>query len=55
MSLPDQWAIDVEDVDRYRLDGFWWFGTGAVREGGHVDLGTRQELGFEDGATPGCN
>ena len=49
MSLPDQWAIDVEDVARYKPDGFWWFGTGAVREGSHVDLGELQKLGFTDG------
>ena len=30
-------------------DGFWWFGSGAVREGSHVDLGELQKLGFKDG------
>ena len=49
MSLREQWAIDVEDVARYGPDGFWWFGSGAVREGSHVDLGELQELGFKDG------
>ena len=49
MPLPEQWAIDVEDVARYRPDGFWWFGTGAVREGSHVDLSELQKLGFKDG------
>jgi len=49
MSLQEQWAIDVEDVERYEPDGFWWFGSGAVREGSHVDLGELQKLGFKDG------
>ena len=49
MSLPEQWAIDVEDVARYEPDGFWWFGTGAVREGSHVDLGELRQRGFKDG------
>ncbi len=49
MSLREQWAIDVEDVSRYQPDGFWWFGTGAVREGGHVDLGELKQMGFENG------
>lgn len=49
MSLQQQWAIDVEDVANYKPDGFWWFGTGAVREGSHVDLGELQSLGFKDG------
>jgi hypothetical protein len=49
MSLPEHWAIDVEDVSRFRPDGFWWFGTGALREGAHVDLTELQRAGFKDG------
>ena len=49
MSLQDQWAIDVEEAAKYKPDGFWWFGTGAVREGSHVDLGELRQLGFKDG------
>lgn len=53
LPLTDQWAIDAEDVERYQPDSFWWFGTGAVREGGHVDLGELQQLGFRDGRDAG--
>ena len=49
MSLQEQWAIDVETVAAYKPDGFWWFGTGTVREGAHVDLGELRKLGFKDG------
>ena len=49
MPLPQQWAIDIEEAAKYRPNGFWWFGSGAVREGAHVDLGELQKLGFEDG------
>ena len=49
MSLQEQWAIDIEEAAKYKPDGFWWFGTGAVREGAHVDLGELQKLGFKDG------
>ena len=48
-ALPRNWAIDVEDVARYQPEGFWWFGTGALGPGGHVDLAELQRLGFADG------
>ena len=47
--LQDHWAIDVEDVRHHCPDGFWWFGTGAVREGAHVDLGEPERMGFSSG------
>lgn len=49
LSLPEHWAIDVEDVSRYRPDGFWWLGTGALREGAHVDLSELRRMGFQSG------
>jgi hypothetical protein len=49
VSLSESWAIDIEDVPRYGPDGFWWFGTGAVREGSHVDLDELRKMGFRDG------
>lgn len=49
MPLEQLWTIDVEEVTRHQPDGFWWFGSGAVRQGSHVDLGELQALGFKDG------
>ena len=49
MSLQAQWALDVEDVARHHPAGYWLFGTGAVREGAHVDLAELRQLGFKDG------
>jgi hypothetical protein len=49
MTLKKHWAIDVEDVARHRPDGFWWFGTGSLREGAHVDYDELQQMGFCSG------
>ena len=49
LSLPQSWAMDVEDVRQFHPDGLWWFGTGAVGEGTHVAESRLAQSGFPDG------
>lgn len=49
VTLPESWAFDIDDVQKYQPDGFWWFGTGAVREGAHTDIYELNKMGFADG------
>ena len=38
ISLEESWRRDVEDIERFRPNGVWWFGSGAIGEGGHVSV-----------------
>ena len=49
ISLEESWRRDVEDIERFRPNGVWWFGSGAVGEGGHVSVSKLREVGYEDG------
>ena len=51
ISLEQSWRMDVEDVSRFGPHGFWWFGSGAVNEGGHVALTRLRAEGYADGRT----
>ena len=49
VSLSDSWAFDIANIQKYKPDGFWWFGTGAVREGANTDINELKKMGFADG------
>ena len=49
VPLSGSWGFDIADVQKYQPDGFWWFGTGAVREGAHTDIYELNKMGFADG------
>jgi hypothetical protein len=43
------WRMDVEDIERFRPEGVWWFGMGALNDGVHVSLCRLKQQGFPDG------
>jgi hypothetical protein len=50
-SLEGFWALEREDVELFRPDGLWWFGSGsgAIPEGAHVSVRRLRQSGYEDG------
>ncbi len=49
IALEESWRRDIEDVARFRPDGLWWFGAGAVGEGAHVSTSRLNAIGYTDG------
>ncbi|MCC6579810.1 MAG: hypothetical protein IT440_05165 [Phycisphaeraceae bacterium] len=37
LTLTESWKLDLEDIARYQPEGVWWFGSGGLRKGDHVD------------------
>lgn len=49
LSLKENWRMDLEDIARYRPEGVWWFGSGGLRKGFHVDPDLLRRIGFKSG------
>jgi len=49
IALEDNWRYDIEDIQRYRPDGVWWFGSGGINEGAHVSVSRLQSIGYGSG------
>ncbi|MCL5019896.1 MAG: hypothetical protein M1426_05475, partial [Patescibacteria group bacterium] len=48
-KLEQSWAMEVEDIQKFRPHGMWWFGCGTKNDGGHVSLSMLQQMGYHDG------
>lgn len=51
IPLEDHWKIDIEDILKFNLDGFWFFGADAGGENSHCSLKKLSSWGFKDGIT----
>jgi hypothetical protein len=51
IPLDRYWEMELEDIERFRPDYAWWFGsgTGSVAEGAHVSRTRLRDAGFVDG------
>ncbi len=49
ISIQENWRRDVEDIELFRPDGAWWFGTGTRNEGAGTALSRLRDLGFSSG------
>ena len=50
ISLEQNWQMDVEDIQRFKPQGVWWFGCGARNEGSHVSVSRLKQAGYGSGA-----
>ena len=50
VSLAKHWRMDLEDIERFRPDGVWWFGADCSDTGAHVQPERLRGAGFADGA-----
>jgi len=50
VTLEEHWLMDIEDIDRFRPDGVWWFGADCSASGTHVKPSRLREAGYRDGA-----
>ncbi|MCC6581175.1 MAG: hypothetical protein IT440_12120 [Phycisphaeraceae bacterium] len=46
ITLEDSWKLDLEDIADYQPSGVWWFGSGGLRRGLHVDPARLRKVGF---------
>ena len=49
ISLEESWQMDLEDIQRFKPQGVWWFGSGTKNEGAHVSLARLKQAGYKDG------
>ena len=49
ISLEESWQMDLEDIQRFKPQGVWWFGSGTINEGAHVSLTRLKQAGYESG------
>ena len=49
ISLEESWRMDLEDIARYQPEGVWWFGSGGLSKGAHVDPALLQKIGLKSG------
>ena len=49
ISIQENWRRDVEDIELFRPDGVWWFGTGTRNEGAGTALSRLRGIGFSSG------
>ena len=49
ISLEESWWLDLEDIQNFRPQAVWWFGSGTVGEGAHASLSRLQNSGYRDG------
>ena len=49
ISLEESWQMDLEDIQRFRPQGVWWFGSGTKNEGTHVSLSRLKQAGYKNG------
>jgi len=50
IPIEENWKLDLADVLKFGVDGFWFFGADASEKGnGHCSLKKLNSLGFSDG------
>ena len=49
ISLEQSWRMDLEDIQKFKPHGVWWFGSGARNEGAHVSVSRLKQVGYENG------
>jgi hypothetical protein len=49
ISLEQSWQMDLEDIQRFKPDGVWWFGSGGHNEGAHVSVSRLKDAGYGSG------
>ena len=49
IPLEESWRRDLADIQTFRPQSVWWFGSGAVGDGTHASLPRLQKVGYRDG------
>ncbi len=49
ISLEQSWQMDLEDIQGFKPEGVWWFGSGGRNEGAHGSVSRLKDAGYGSG------